>query len=74
MVFDVIINLEDKSEVITEKDIIQAHKDEGTHITKKIILPSDRNYAAIPTKAGVPTFISNDKSLLEAFMEGKQKL
>ena len=70
-VFKAIVNLQDKSEAVTEKAVIQAHKDEGTEVTKTIILPGDIHYATIPTKGKLPTFISTDKTLLEAFIEGK---
>ena len=73
-VFKAIVNLQDKSEAITEDKLIKAHKDEGTDITKTIILQGDLHYATIPIRGGFPTYISTDKTLLEAFMEGKISL
>ena len=72
--FKAIRNLQDKSEAITEEAIIKAHKDEGTNVTRVIILPGEANYATISTKGGLPTFISTDKTVLEKFMEGKTQL
>lgn len=71
--FKVIVNKTDVSKEITEEKLIQAHKDEGTNITKNILVNKEAKYQVISVK-GFPSFLSTDEDTLKAFMEGKIKL